>query len=43
MSNFGLFICGIVVSLIAGMGILTSTVFYGYNCGFSKKQEKLVP
>ena len=30
MDNFGLFICGIVVTLIAGMGVITSQVFLGY-------------
>ena len=30
MDNFGLFICGIVVTLIAGMGVITSEVFLGY-------------
>tara|TARA_B100001094_G_scaffold32684_1_gene27109 strand:+ start:255 stop:446 length:192 start_codon:yes stop_codon:yes gene_type:complete len=30
MDNFGLFICGIVVTLIAGMGVITSQVFMGY-------------
>jgi hypothetical protein len=30
MDNFTLFICGIVVTLIAGMGVITSQVFLGY-------------
>jgi hypothetical protein len=30
MSNFALFVCGIVVTLIAGMGVITSQVFLGY-------------
>ena len=30
MDNFALFICGIVVTLIAGMGVITSQVFLGY-------------
>ena len=30
MDNFTLFICGIVVTLIAGMGVITSQVFMGY-------------
>jgi hypothetical protein len=30
MDNFTLFICGIVVTLIAGMGVITSEVFLGY-------------
>jgi hypothetical protein len=31
MSNFVIFIVGIVVTLIAGMGILVSLVFVGYK------------
>jgi hypothetical protein len=31
MDNFTLFICGIVVTLIAGMGVITSEVFLGYR------------
>jgi len=30
MDNFALFVCGIVVTLIAGMGVITSQVFLGY-------------
>ena len=30
MDNFTLFICGIVVTLVAGMGVITSQVFMGY-------------
>jgi len=30
MDNFTLFICGIIVTLIAGMGVITSQVFMGY-------------
>ena len=30
MDDFALFICGLVVTLIAGMGVLTSQVFLGY-------------
>ena len=30
MDNFTLFVCGIVVTLIAGMGVITSQVFMGY-------------
>lgn len=30
MSDFTLFVCGIVVTGIAGMGIITSEVFLGY-------------
>jgi len=31
MDNFSLFVCGVVVTLIAGMGIITSEVFLGYK------------
>lgn len=31
MSNFLIFIVGMVVTLIAGMGVITSQVFIGYN------------
>ena len=30
MDNFTLFVCGIVVTLVAGMGVITSQVFMGY-------------
>ncbi len=30
MNNFTLFICGIIVTLITGMGVITSQVFMGY-------------
>lgn len=30
MSNFHLFICGLVITMIAGMGVITSEVFLGY-------------
>ena len=30
MDNFALFVCGVVVTLIAGMGVTTSQVFLGY-------------
>ena len=31
MDNFTLFIFGVVVTLIAGMGVITSEVFLGYH------------
>ena len=31
MDNFSLFVCGVVVTLITGMGIITSEVFLGYK------------
>lgn len=30
MDNFTLFVCGVVVALISGMGIITSEVFLEY-------------
>ena len=39
MDNFALFICGLVVTLIAGMGIITSEVFLGYK-RFMRKHAK---
>ena len=44
MDNFALFICGIVVTLIAGMGVITSEVFLGYRRfmekGLKRTEEK---
>jgi len=31
MDDFTLFVCGIIVTGIAGMGIITSEVFLGYK------------
>lgn len=31
MNNFVIFIVGMVVTLIAGMGVITSQVFMGYS------------
>ena len=31
MDDFTLFVCGIVVTGVAGMGIITSEVFLGYK------------
>lgn len=31
MDNFSLFICGLVVALISGMGVITSEVFLAYT------------
>lgn len=31
MSDFAIFIVGIVVTLVTGMGVITSTVFMGYK------------
>tara|TARA_A100001201_G_scaffold130129_1_gene115753 strand:+ start:283 stop:438 length:156 start_codon:yes stop_codon:yes gene_type:complete len=40
MDNFALFICGLVVTLIAGMGIITSEVFLGYKRFMRKNNRK---
>ena len=44
MDNFTLFICGLVVTLIAGMGVITSEVFLGYKRfmqeGRNRREEK---
>jgi hypothetical protein len=39
MSNFIIFIVGIVVTLIAGMGVLTGTVFLGYKKNTPKEMN----
>jgi hypothetical protein len=39
MNNFTIFIVGIVVTLITGMGVLTSQVFIGYKKPKSHQQE----
>ena len=31
MTDFALFVCGVIITLIAGMGVLTSQVFMGYD------------
>lgn len=31
MSDFAIFIVGIVVTLVTGMGVITSTIFMGYK------------
>ena len=31
MNDFAIFICGVVITLVAGMGVITSQVFMGYN------------
>jgi len=39
VSDFGLFVCGLIVTLVAGMGVLTSEVFLGYS-KFKEKTKK---
>jgi len=31
MDNFTLFVCGLLITLISGMGVITSEVFLGYK------------
>lgn len=40
MSDFTLFVCGVIVTLIAGMGIITSQVFLGYHKFVKIEQEE---
>lgn len=40
MDNFTLFICGLVVTLIAGMGVITSEVFLGYKKFMEQGKQK---
>jgi hypothetical protein len=40
MSNFAIFIVGIVVTLVAGMGVITSQVFLGYQ---RKSKSYVIP
>ncbi len=39
MDDFTLFVCGIIVTGVAGMGIITSEVFLGYK-RFMRKHKK---
>lgn len=41
MSNFVIFVVGVAVTLIAGMGVLTSQVFIAYNYEKSRKPSEL--
>ena len=40
MDNIALFFCGVVVTLIAGLGIVTSEVFLGYEKFMNKYKPK---
>ena len=40
MDQFALFICGIVVTLITGMGVITSEVFLGYYKYLEKERMR---
>jgi hypothetical protein len=39
MDDMTLFFCGVVVTLVAGMGVVTSEVFIGYK-RFMRKYKK---
>ncbi len=39
MSDFTLFVCGLVVTLIAGLGVITSEVFLGYSKYLKSTQD----
>ncbi len=41
MDNFTLFICGLVVTLIAGMGVITSEVFLAYSEYVATEKRRL--
>jgi hypothetical protein len=41
MDNFTLFICGLVVTLIAGMGVITSEVFIAYAEYIATEKRRL--
>ena len=38
MDDFALFVCGVVVTLVAGMGVITSQVFLGYYAYLQKER-----
>lgn len=40
MDNMTLFFCGVVVTLIAGIGIVTSEVFLGYERFMRKNKQE---
>tara|TARA_S200002703_G_scaffold14581_1_gene12534 strand:- start:1475 stop:1666 length:192 start_codon:yes stop_codon:yes gene_type:complete len=40
MDNFTLFVFGIVVTLVAGMGVITSEVFLGYHRFLQEKRQR---
>jgi len=42
MDQFALFVCGLVVSLIAGFGIITSQVFLGYRRFLIETRERAI-
>ena len=41
MDNFTLFIFGVIITLVAGMGVITSEVFLGYHKYMNELKNKL--
>tara|TARA_B100001769_G_scaffold19427_1_gene13044 strand:- start:561 stop:740 length:180 start_codon:yes stop_codon:yes gene_type:complete len=41
MDDFALFVCGIVVTLVAGMGVITSQVFLAYTEHLQREQRRV--
>jgi len=41
MDDFTLFILGVIVTLVAGMGVITSEVFLGYHKYINNLKQKL--
>ncbi len=39
MNDFALFVCGLVVTLVAGLGVITSEVFLGYSRYLKSTQD----
>jgi len=39
VSDFTLFACGLVVTLVAGLGVITSEVFLGYSRYLKSTQD----
>lgn len=40
MSNFTIFVVGLAVTLITGMGVITSQVFFGYHKFMNEKKKE---
>jgi len=43
MSDFAIFVCGVVITLIAGMGVITSQVFLGYKKFMEQEKDEPEP
>lgn len=41
MDDFTLFIFGVIITLVAGMGVITSEVFLGYHKYMNELKEKI--